>query len=247
MRPHSVVSMFMITPLLGWALNSTAQVPPTPTPTATPRLLVTAKLSQVSGHSIITCTVKNSSGKAVSSQKVTVQKAAAITGPFADWMSKKTNVNGQALLPYAQPTYTWYVRCAAARHSDCTARCSSCHDLDDKREKAEAKPDCNARTDCYCYAQADGHSHAYGDSYAVSDCHAQADGYSGPDSHAEADCDARHRLLLRHPGRPPQPRRDRLRRPHQPCRGHHDPCRTSTAPLSPRTDPAIPTQVFTKA
>ena len=28
-------------------------------------------------------------------------------------MSKKTNVNGQALLPYAQPTYTWYVRCAS--------------------------------------------------------------------------------------------------------------------------------------
>ena len=75
--------------------------------------LVTAKLSQVSGHSVIGCTVKDSSGHAVRSQKVSVQKAVAITGPFADWMSKKTAVNGQALLPYAQPTYTWYVRCAS--------------------------------------------------------------------------------------------------------------------------------------
>ena len=114
MRPQTIVSMLMITPLLSWALNSAAQVPPTPTPTATPRLLVTAKLTQVSGHSVIACTVKDSSGHAVRSQTVSVQKAAAVTGPFADWMSKKTTVNGQALFPYAQPTYTWYVRCAAA-------------------------------------------------------------------------------------------------------------------------------------
>ena len=113
MRPHTIVSTLLITPLLSWALNSAAQVPLTPTPTATPRLLVTAKLSQVSGHSIIACTVKDSSGHALPSKKVSVQKAAAVSGPFADWMSKKTNVNGQALLPYSQPTYTWYVRCAA--------------------------------------------------------------------------------------------------------------------------------------
>ena len=72
------------------------------------------ELSQVSGHSVIACTVKDSRGHAVPSQKVSVQKAAAVTGPFADWMSKKTNMKGQALFPYAPPTYTWYVRCAAA-------------------------------------------------------------------------------------------------------------------------------------
>ena len=112
MRLHKVVTALMITLLLSWALNSAAQVPTTPT--GTPRPLVTAKLSQVGGQSVITCTVKDSRGHAVRSQKVSVQKAAVITGPFADWMSQKTNVNGQALLPYAQPTYTWYVRCAAA-------------------------------------------------------------------------------------------------------------------------------------
>ena len=99
---------------LFFAAPAFAQVSPTPTPTGTPRLLVTARLTKVSGHSVIACTVKNSSGKAVSSQKVSVKKSAAITGPFALWMSKKTAVNGQALFPYAQPTYTWYVRCAAA-------------------------------------------------------------------------------------------------------------------------------------
>ena len=114
MHLNRLVSTLLIAPLLSWAVNGAAQVPPTPTPTTTPRFLVTAKLSQVSGRSVITCTVNKNSGSAVSSQKVSVQKAAAITGPFADWMSKKTNVNGQALLPYAQPTYTWYVRCAAA-------------------------------------------------------------------------------------------------------------------------------------
>ena len=143
MRLHTIVSTLLITPLLSWALNSAAQVPPTPTPTAAPRLLVTARLTQVSGHSVIACTVKDSSGKAVPSQTVSVQKAAAITGPFADWMSKKTNVNGQALFPYAQPTYTWYVRCAAADTATAQPMLSVSRDLDDKREKAEAKPDCN--------------------------------------------------------------------------------------------------------
>ena len=84
----------------------------TPTPTATPQRYVTAKLSQVSGHSIIACTVKDSSGHAVTSQKVSVQKAAAVTGPFALWMSKKTNLNGQALFPY----------CAANLHVVCAMR-----------------------------------------------------------------------------------------------------------------------------
>ena len=114
MRSQTIVSMMMITPLLVWALNSAAQVPPTPTSTATPRLLVTARLTKVNGHSTIACTVKDSSGRAVRAQTVSVQKAAAVTGPFADWMSKKTNVNGQGIFPYAQPTYTWYVRCASA-------------------------------------------------------------------------------------------------------------------------------------
>ena len=86
----------------------------TPSPTGTPRLYVTARLSQVSGHSIITCTVKNSRGRAVRSQKVSVQKASALSGPYAVWMSKLTNVQGQALFPYAPPKNSWYVRCAAA-------------------------------------------------------------------------------------------------------------------------------------
>ena len=77
-------------------------------------MLLTGRLSQVNGRSIITCTVKNSRGRAVASQKVSVQKASALSGPYAVWMSKVTNVQGQALFPYAPPTYTWYVRCAAA-------------------------------------------------------------------------------------------------------------------------------------
>ena len=109
-RLTSLLFSFLVSSLL-CALRSYAV---TPTPTATPQRYVTAKLSQVSGQSVITCTVKTSRGRAVPSQIVSVQKAAAITGPFADWMSKKTNIKGQALLPYAQPTYTWFARCAAA-------------------------------------------------------------------------------------------------------------------------------------
>ena len=86
----------------------------TPTPTATPCPLVAARLAQMSGHLVIACTVKDSSGLAVPSRTVSVQKSPAVTGPFAVWMSKDTNVNGQALFPYAQPMYTWYVRCASA-------------------------------------------------------------------------------------------------------------------------------------
>ena len=97
-----------------FAAPAFAQVPPTPTPTGTPRLLVTARLTQVSGRLIIACTVKDSSGLAVPSQKVSVQKAAALKGPYAVWMSKNTTQRGVAIFPYAQPTYTWYVRCAAA-------------------------------------------------------------------------------------------------------------------------------------
>ena len=88
-----------------------AQVSPTPTP---PRLSVTAKLLQMSGHSIIACIVKDRSGNPVASQTVAVQKSSTTTGPFANWMSKKTGVKGQALYPYAQPRNTWYVRCSAA-------------------------------------------------------------------------------------------------------------------------------------
>ena len=68
----------------------------------------------MSGHSIITCTVKNSRGRAVASQKVSVQKASVLSGPYATWMSKLTNVQGQALFPHAKPKKSWYVRCSAA-------------------------------------------------------------------------------------------------------------------------------------
>ncbi len=117
---------------------------PTPRPTATPLLLsVTAKLSQVNGQSVVACTVKDKRGHAVPSQTVSVQRAAAVTGPFADWMSKKTTVKGQALLPYSQPTYTWYVRCAtvAGGIGGCAARAHRVSDHNDQREKAEANPD----------------------------------------------------------------------------------------------------------
>ena len=92
-----------------FAAPAFAQVSPTPTP---PRLSVTAYLAQVSGHLVIACIVKDSDGQAVPSQTVSVQKAPAVTGPFTVWMSKKTTAKGRALFPYAQPTYTWYVRCA---------------------------------------------------------------------------------------------------------------------------------------
>ena len=92
---------------------------PTPTPVAVPAptgtpLVVTIKLTQLSGHRIIACTVKDRAGQAVVSQIVSVEKAAAATGPYTTWMSKKTNLKGQSLLPYAQPKNTWYVRCSAA-------------------------------------------------------------------------------------------------------------------------------------
>ena len=88
---------------------------PTPTPTGTcPKLYVTANLSSRSGHSIITCTVRNSlNGVAVPSQLTSVVKSTARSGPYTVWMSKKTNVRGQASFPYAQPKNTWYVRCSA--------------------------------------------------------------------------------------------------------------------------------------
>ncbi len=71
----------------------------------------------MSGHSVITCTVNNSRGRAVRSQKVSVQKAAALTGPYAVWMSKLTNVLGRALFPYARPKNSWYVH--APRRATC--------------------------------------------------------------------------------------------------------------------------------
>ena len=117
MRSQAIISTLIFTLLLSWSVNCTAQASPTPTPTATPCPLVTARLTQVSSHLVIACTVKDSTGLPVPSKIVSVQKAPAVTGPFAVWMSKKTNVNGRALLPYVPPTYTWYVRCAAA----CTA------------------------------------------------------------------------------------------------------------------------------
>ena len=48
-----------------------------PAPTGTPSLYVTAKLTQMSGHSVIACIVKDSAGQAVVSQIVSVEKAAA--------------------------------------------------------------------------------------------------------------------------------------------------------------------------
>ena len=100
MKSRSVTSLlvgFLVCSLLS-ALPSYAA---TPTPTATPQRYVTAKLSQVSGQSVITCTVKDSRGRAVPSQKVSVQTASAPQGPYSVWMSKKTNAKGQALFPYA--------------------------------------------------------------------------------------------------------------------------------------------------
>ena len=121
-HPHAILSTLLFTLPLSWALNCSAQTNPTPTPTAAPRLYVAAKLSQVSGHSVITCTVKNSSGRPVVSQTVSVQKSAVVAGPFSLWMSKKTNVNGQALFPYAPPTYTWYVRCTSVAQAGVAAQ-----------------------------------------------------------------------------------------------------------------------------
>ena len=83
---------------------------PTPTPVAIPAptgpLDVTAKLTQMSGHLVIACIVKDSAGQAVASQIVSVEKAAALAGPYTTWMSKKTNVKGQALLPYGRSQRT---------------------------------------------------------------------------------------------------------------------------------------------
>lgn len=112
-HPHAILSTLVFVPLLSWAVTCSAQTSPTSTPTGTPRLNVTARLTQVSGHSVIACSVKDGSGKAVPSQIVSVQKAAAITGPFALWMSKNTTQRGVALFPYARPKNTWYVRCYA--------------------------------------------------------------------------------------------------------------------------------------
>ena len=101
------------------AASAFAQVSPTPTP---PRLSVKVMLGQISGHSVIACFVKDSSGNPVASQTVAVQKSSTTTGPFANWMSKKTGVKGQALYPLAQPRNTWYVRCSAAGSVSATMR-----------------------------------------------------------------------------------------------------------------------------
>ena len=205
MRPHSVVSMLMITPLLGWALNGAAQVPPTPTPTAAPRLVVGARLTQVSGHSVIACTVKDSKGHALRSQTVSVQKAAAVTGPFADWMSKKTTANGQALLPYAQPTYTWYVLRRQPGPADgCPCRCDAFRvsDQEDSGDKAAAKPDGHASTHGDSHAQADGdsfphgHSDSHADAYADTDSHRHTD--AGAECYPDADTYQHHNWRYRH-------------------------------------------------
>ena len=99
----------------------TATPMPTPTPKSKKRLHVTislssttATLSQVSGRSIITCTVKDDAGRPVVSQTVSVEKAAAVEGPYTTWVSKKTNVKGQGLYPYAQAKNNWYMRCSTA-------------------------------------------------------------------------------------------------------------------------------------
>ena len=107
--------------------SATLTQTPTPTATAKKHLQVrislsytTAMLSQVSGRSIITCTVKNDAGRPVVSQIVSVEKAAAVEGPYTTWVSKKTNVKGQGLHPYAQPKNNWYVRCSAAGNVSAT-------------------------------------------------------------------------------------------------------------------------------
>ena len=124
-----------------FADSAFAQVSPTPTPTA-PCPLVTARLTQVSSLLVIACTVKDSTGLPVPSKIVSVQKAPAVTGPFAVWMSKKTNVKGQALFPYVPPTYTWYVRCAAACSASpsATTRYSVSQTLTIKGQKPRPSP-----------------------------------------------------------------------------------------------------------
>ena len=138
-----VRKLLLVLALFLFADSAFAQVSPTPTPTPTaPCPLVTARLTQVSSHLVIACTVKDSTGLPVPSKIVSVQKAPAVTGPFAVWMSKKTNVNGRALLPYVPPTYTWYVRCAAACSASpsATTRYSVSQTLTIKGQKPRPSP-----------------------------------------------------------------------------------------------------------
>ena len=74
----------------------------------------TAASSPTSARPTINCIVNDGDGQPVTSLTTSVEKAAAEAGPYSAWMSKKTNVKGQAVLPYATPKRTMYVRCAAA-------------------------------------------------------------------------------------------------------------------------------------
>ena len=141
-----VRTLLLALALFLFADSAFAQVSPTPTPTA-PCPLVTARLTQVSSHLVIACTVKDSTGLPVPSKIVSVQKAPAVTGPFAVWMSKKTTVNGRALLPYVPPTYTWYVRCAAACSvsPSATTRYSVSQILTIKKQKPRPSPTATPR------------------------------------------------------------------------------------------------------
>ena len=113
MKSGSVTSL-----LVGFLVCSVLYALPSHAATPAPRRSVTAKLSQVSGQSVITCTVKDRRGRAVPSQKVSVQTASVPEGPYSVWMSKKTNARGQALFPYAASRSARLlhscVRCAAA-------------------------------------------------------------------------------------------------------------------------------------
>ena len=87
---------------------------PEPSPTGSAgRFTVYVGLTTVNNRSVIYCTVVDSSNKSrVTSQAVSVEKSRDSAGPYAQWASKTTNVNGQAVFPYSPPKNTWYVRCA---------------------------------------------------------------------------------------------------------------------------------------
>ena len=221
---------------------------PTPRPTATPLLSVTAKLSQVNGQSVVACTVKDSRGHAVRSQTVSVQKAAAVTGPFADWMSKKTTVNGQALLPYSQPTYTLYVRCATVAGGMAAAqpvlivsntitikgkkprptptRDSETDSALRPRRQADSDPDADSHSDVadsHSYSDADPDSHSDSDSNTNADGHSDARQSLRPTPTPTANCRRRHAT----PTATPSPTPDSDTDPDEHC---HDVCSARTSP-----------------
>ena len=70
-------------------------------------------------------------------------------------MSKKTNVNGQGIFPYAQPTYTWYVQCAAADTATALPMLSVSRTLTIKGKKPRPSPTATPRPTRDGHARAD--------------------------------------------------------------------------------------------